>query len=194
MSARPGHGISIPEQTLPDASVPTVLDVISVGLQAYSPADYQTENWLIDPTRPWERVGRWTYADAAAIVDQPTELWSNEGSSSVGIRDRVPAADLLTFDTSIVLVAVDGPEVVVSNNPWSGRTEVRLGFSYRGVQHELKITDPRYHAAYMGQGLGRYPLSPETIVTVSLAEPWAAPGGAEAYSYKVVAAIIEPGD
>ena len=43
-------------------------------------------------------------------------------------------------------------------------------------------------------GAGRYPLSPQTIVTVSLAEPWVPPGGGEAYSYKVVAAIVEPED
>lgn len=194
VSARSGHGISTAEQTLADGSVPAVLDVITVGLREYAPADFQTENWLLDPTRRWERAGRWTHADAVAVVDQPVTLWSNDGSSSVGVHDRVPAADLTTFDNSIVLVEVDHPAVVVSNNPWSGRPEVRLWFEYRGVQHELKITDPRYHAAYLREGLGRYALNPETIVTVSLAEPWVAPGGGEAYSYKVVAAIIEPED
>ena len=42
------------------------------------------------------------------------------------------------------------------------------------------------------RGAGRYKLSPRTLVTVSLAEPWVAEPGGEAYSYKVVAAIIEP--
>jgi len=194
VSARSGHGISPAEQTLADGSVPAVLDVITVGLRKYAPSDFQTENWLMDPTHRWERAGRWTHADAAALVDQPSTLWSNDESSSVGIHDRVPAADLATYNSSIVLVDVEEPAVVVSNNPWSGRIEVRLSFKYREVQHELKITDPRYHDAYLGQRPGRYDLNPQTIVTVSLAEPWVAPGGGEAYSYKVVAAIIEPED
>jgi hypothetical protein len=171
-----------------------VLDVIKVGLLAYAPAEFQSENWLLDPTQRWERNGRWTHAEAVTIVDEPPTLWSNDWSSSVGIHDRVPVEVLTTLDSSIVLVAVDDPVVVVSTNPWSGRTEVRLRFEYVGVQHELKVTDPGYHALYLREGVGQYPLNPETIVTVSLAEPWAAPSGGEAYSYKVVAAIIEPED
>ena len=192
VSARSGHGISTAEQTLADGSIPAVLDVLTIGLSGHAPADFQTENWLLDPTRRWERNGRWTYADAVGSVDQPEALWSNDDSSSVGIHDRVPAANLATFDHSIAIVRVDQPTVVVSNNPWSGKTEVRLGFEYRGVQHELKITDPRYHGMYLREGIGRHALDPQSIVTVSLAEPWAPPGGGEAYSYKVVAAIIEP--
>lgn len=194
VSARSGHGISTAEQTLADGSVPAVLDVITVGLRAHTPADFQTENWLLDPTLRWTRTGRWTHADALAVVDQPATLWSNDGSSSVGIHDRVRASDLADLGNSIVLVRVDEPTVVVSTNRWSDKTEVRLWFKYRGVQHELKITDPRYHGAYFREGAGRYPLSPQTIVTVSLAEPWVPPGGGEAYSYKVVAAIVEPED
>lgn len=194
VSARSGHGISTAEQTMTDGTVPEVLDVITVGLRGYTPTDFQTENWLLDPGRTWARTGRWTHADAAAVVDQPRTLWSNDESSSVGIHDRVRASDLADFDSSIVLIGVDEPTVVVSSNPWSHKIEVRLWFKYRGVQHELKITDPRYHGAYFREGLGRYRLDPQAIITVSLAEPWVSPGGGEAYSYKVVAAIIEPED
>lgn len=192
VSARSGHGISTAEQTLTDGSAPAVLDVITVALLERSPDGFQTENWRLDATRRWERAGRWAHADAAIAVDQPATLWANDGSSSGGLHDRVGAADLVDVDYSIVLVRVDEPTVVVSTNPW--KTEVRLWFTYRGVQHELKITDPRYHGAYTREGIGRYPLNPETIVTISLAEPWVRPGDSEAYSYKVVAAIIEPED
>lgn len=191
VSARAGHGVSTVEQTLVDGSLPAVLDVITISFSEYAPADYQTENWLLDPAERWERTGRWTYDDAVGVVEHPATLWTNDGSSSVGIHDRVPVEDLSNFDHSITLVQVQEPTVVVSTNPWSRRTEVRLRFRYRGVQHELKITDPRYHDAYVDQGTGEYALHPQTIATVSLAEPWAPPGG-EVYSYKVVAAILEP--
>jgi hypothetical protein len=192
VSSRPGHGISTGEQTLNDGSLPATLDVIQVGVIRHTPMDYQTENWLVDPSYRWRRVGRWTHSDAAAALDRPSSLWSNTLSSSVGVHDRVSVADLSAFSISIVLVEVDDPTVVVAKNPYSEKTEVRLAFAYNGVRHKLKITDPSYHGMYLGQGHGQYGLVPKTLITVSLAEPWSARGSSEAYSYKVVAAIIEP--
>jgi hypothetical protein len=193
VSARSGHEVNTAEQTLPDGSTPQVLDVIEVGLIMPTPTSYQSENWLLEPQHHWRRVGRWSYEDAAAVADQPPTLWSNDSSSTVGINDRVAASQLDRHKRSIGLVRVERATVVVARNPWSGATEVRLHFHYRRAQHELKITDPVYYAACLGKGVGRYALSDRTLVTVSLAEPYTAPQpGAEAYSYKVVAAIIEP--
>jgi hypothetical protein len=193
VSARSGHEVNTVEQTLPDGSTPKVLDVITMGLIKSVPAGFQSENWLLDDRHQWKRVGRWSYDDVSVVVSQPATLWSNDSSSSVGINDRVAASQLERHERSIDLVRVERATVVVARNPWSGSTEVRLHFHYRRAQHELKITDPVYYAAYLSKGVGRYRLNARTLVTVSLAEPYTAPKpGAEAYSYKVVAAIIEP--
>lgn len=193
LGRRDGHGISSAEQVLPDGEIPRVLDVITIGVSEHVPDGCQTENWLLDDGVRWERVDTWAYCDLSALVDAPSTLWTNASSSSVGTRDRVSVDDLGKHRRSIMLVEVDEPVVVVSRNPWSQSVEVRLSFHYLGVEHELKITDRIYKATYLGQGVGRYPLSRGTLATVSLAEVYAAPTpGADAYSYKVVAAIIEP--
>lgn len=190
VSTRAGHGISESEQTLTDGTLPQVLDVVTIGLLEPAPADFQSENWLLDPGHQWSRVGSWTYADTAAVADTPPSLWSNNSSSSGGLHDRVSADELEAIDDSIMLVAVRDATVVVSTSPWGKK--VRLSFEYRRTWYELKITDPNYEARYMQAEAGRYALSPQTLVTVSLAEPWTPEGETEAYSYKVVAAIIEP--
>ena len=187
--------MSSAEQRLPDESRPEVLDIVEVGLSEAVPNGFQSENWRLDPTYRWQRVGRWNYDDALAVLDQPPTLWSNSSSSTVGTNDRVAERDLRHHQRSIGLIQPSAPVVVVSQNPFSGSKEVRLKFRHQRVEHELKITDPAYHGVFIARSLGHYPLVDGTLVTVSLAEPYAAPQqpGAEAYSYKIVAAIIEPG-
>ena len=193
VSVRAGHEVSIAEQTTLDGLQPQVLDVISIGLLQSAASGYQSENWVLDDTYRWIRVGRWSFADLASVIDTTPTLWTNESSSTVGIHDRVAEKHLSRHTRSIGLIHADAAAVVVSKNPWSGDTEVRLRFDYGAVPHELKITDSTYHAHYRAKGVGHHLLSEETLVTVSLAEPYTAPqAGAEAYSYKVVAAIIEP--
>ena len=72
---------------------------------------------------------------------------------------------------SIGLIRADPAHVVVTKNPWSCGTEVRLRFTYKTVPHELKVTDTTYHAHCLDKGVGDYPLSDRTLVTVSFAEP-----------------------
>ncbi|MER6973156.1 hypothetical protein ABT304_18985 [Nocardioides sp. NPDC000445] len=192
VSARQGHGISLKEQTLTDGTAPQVLDVIAIGLRKYAPKEFQVENWLLDPQVQWTRVERLTYADAAAIVDTPATLWTLGHSTQLGTNDCVPARELESIENSLVLVAVNNATVVVEVNPWDGKTQVRLAFDYNGEEYVLRVTDPDHHGRYEKLGKGRYDLSPQTLVTVSLVEPWARPDGTTADSYKVVAAIIQP--
>lgn len=193
ISSRPGHEVNLAEQTLPDGAQPSVLDVVKVGVLRAVPTGFQSENWLLDASYHWTVEGSWAFSDVAGLVDTPPTLWTNESSSTVGIHDRVAEEHLERHHRSIGLIRPEGSQVVVAANPWSRELEVRLLFRYNAVQYELKITDQAYHAHYRTRGAGRYSLKPGTLATVSLAEPYRAPQpGAEAYSYKVVAAIIEP--
>jgi len=191
VSSRPSHAVSASEQTLADGSVPHVLDLIRIGLLRHTPSGYQNENWLLDPQVQWERRGRWSYDDVVDAVDRPPTLWANDDSSGGGLHDRVRSRDLTPFDDSLVLVAVDDATVVVRSG-WDGKGDVRLRFRYRRARYILRVTDSRYHSRYLARGVGQYGLSAGTLLTVSLAEPWVAEPGGEAYSYKVVAAIIDP--
>ncbi|WP_133241168.1 dual OB domain-containing protein [Nocardioides gansuensis] len=193
VSARTGHEVNVAEQTLPDGSQPQVLDVVLVGLRHAVPNGYQSENWLLDPAHTWRRVDRWNYAQVEGVINHPPSLWTNESSSTGGVHDRVAEKDLARHRRSIGLIRPEGAQIVVATNRWSGANEVRARFTYNGVQYELKVTDPIYHDHFLARGVGRYPLSDRALMTVSLAEPYTAPQpGAQAYSYKIVAAVIEP--
>ena len=192
VSARKGHGVSAAEQALADGTAPQVLDIITIGFLDYAPTGFQVENWLLDPQYRWERTDRITHTDATELVDMPATLWTVGHSTQMGENDCVPAGELENIDNSIVLVAVQHATAVVEVNPWDGKTQVRLAFDYNRTHYAFRVTDPEYHGRYENLGIGTFPLSAQTLVTVSLVEPWVKPDGTTADSYKVVAAIIEP--
>lgn len=192
ISDRSTHELSISQHQFADGVDLHPLDVMEVSLDAAAPAGFQTENWRIATGSVPRKVGTLRYADLQAVREEPRMLFWNGDSSTRGTNDRVPAEELLRLNRSIVLVEPDDLCVVVSTNPYSHHREVIAEFVFRGVPYEMKISDPGYKAWYLGLGVGRYDLG-AAHVTVSLAEPWTAPtAGSASYSYKVVAAIIEP--
>ncbi|WP_134768419.1 hypothetical protein [Nocardioides sp. 1609] len=188
-----GHGVSVRERQLADGREPRPLDVISIALSGPAPWGHQGENWDLDPSVAWEKIGTWAYDDLDALVDPPDALWTDAESSSVGTRDRVPVECLVPAGESIHLIRPGQAELRVARNPYSrtGEIEVRVSFEYAEAHHLIKVSDPIYKDWYLREGIGTYEL-PETYLTVSLAEPWAHTPGDPQYSYIVAAAIIEP--
>lgn len=196
ISDSPGHELGVSQYRFADGVDLGPLDVVEVNLDAAAPAGFQTENWRITAGSVPLKIGDLLYDDLAVLREEPGVLFWNGSSSNGGTDDRVPAEELPGLDRSIVLVQPEDLHIVVSTNPYSRKLdprEVIAEFAVCGVPYEMKVSDPRYKEWYLDLGLGRYELE-AAHVTVSLVEPWTAPApGATSYSYKVVAAIIEPG-
>ena len=55
ISDRERGDVSEYERQYDDGSDPKLLDIIDVPVVRHQAEDYQTENWLLDPERYWER-------------------------------------------------------------------------------------------------------------------------------------------
>ena len=58
VSAREHEEVSLSERRFSDGGEPLLLDVIDVPVLEARPKFHQSENWLLDPARPWRLVGR----------------------------------------------------------------------------------------------------------------------------------------
>ena len=188
VSHRDNQEVSEYERQYEDGGDPRVLDVIDVPLLSAQPKDYQQENWLLDPAYYWEKVHRVTPDEVARFTDPVAPLWINRYSTFNGQNDQIPGSVANSLDSSLRLIKVDGLELSVFRtgedfgNP---KRRVQGRFQYRGVDYRLWVTDPTYERRYLQQPDGDYPIGPG-FVTVSLGEPY------RGYSYKLIAAIIEP--
>ncbi|GAA0528992.1 hypothetical protein A8924_1273 [Saccharopolyspora erythraea NRRL 2338] len=187
VSDRPGQGVSVVERQYQGGAEPQVLDNISVPLLGPQPDGFQRENWLLDSTVRWQKVGRIGWSELCTLEQLPESLWINGHHSSTGMNDRVPTGQGRLVEDSLKLIRVDSVKIQVM--PWSTNEKpyVRAQFLYARYAYALRVTDPVYEKNFHDRGPGEYRLG-ESFLTVSLAEEF------QGYFYKLAAAIVERAD
>ena len=183
VSAREDEALNLLERRCTDGSDPRVLDVVDVPLLASRPTGHQVENWLIDSSNLWVKVGQLSSRDLPALSDPVSPLWEGAGASALG-TDRVEERRAASLTKSLRFIEVKDLTLAVGHK-WSGKPQVRGAFRYLGRNYNLAVTDPVYETPYATQPLGRYPVGP-CYLTISLGEVY------RGDAYKLVAAIVQP--
>ncbi len=167
VSRRQGRGLLEFESKYQNNTDPRPLDIIDVPVSRALPINHQCENWLIDSSRSWKRVGTVSWHDLARFVDPEGNLWGYGYSSYAGINDRVPWDIARNMNESLRLISI--PEMtLLASTGLKGKRNLRGKFVYGQTQYVLRVTDPVYERSYKSQPLGEYPIG-KCYVTVSLA-------------------------
>ncbi|MEU7982856.1 hypothetical protein AB0B63_30530 [Micromonospora sp. NPDC049081] len=187
VSARDGHAVDLTELELFGGGDPAPLDILKVPLLTAQPKGHQTENWLLDPTRWWSKIGEYHWSDLVNLKDKPVDLWGTGDSSGKGTNDRVAESAAMYLTSSLALIRVRELELHVFDGGFGQvKREVRAIFRYGQATYNLAVTDPVYRDEYLSRDDGRYQLG-ACYLTVSLAEPF------HGFCYKVVAAVLGSG-
>lgn len=183
VSARVGQELSWDERRYEDQTEPELLDVVDVQVTMHIPATVQQENWLIDSTERWVKVGQLDKSDLGGLVySQAGSLWKSDGASRNGLRNRFSPASAVDVNDSLRLLQPADLRVYVENG-WNGR-ELNGEFTFNGSSYKLRITDPTFIGAWAQVAHGTYPIA-DVYITVSVTEPFT-----DGNHYKVIAAII----
>ena len=187
VSNRENEAVSEGERSYADGTDPEVLDIIEVPLIIPKPKAYQQENWLLNPSRQWRKVGRVGWDDLTQLADPGAPLWTNGYNSRGGANDQVPEEITAAHDTSLRLVRVGDLTVTVSepSRPSANYPILRGRFTHCNETYCFRITDPVSESGSVDLPYGEYPVG-ERYLTVSLGEPF------EGNAYKLIAAIIKP--
>ncbi len=188
---RESEAVSEREQQLANDRIAHPLDVIDVPVLGVKPHACQTENWLIDDSRPWAMVRQATSSELASCIENPTSIWLNGHSTRNGYHDEMPrvAADQLTNS----LVMVKAPSVrlrVFAPGQEFGNSARRIQgfFVHNRVKYGIRVTDIQVEEEFLKREDGIYELG-ASCITVSISEPFRKSNGVD-YRYKLIAAII----
>jgi hypothetical protein len=189
ISGRLGHEISEDDRRYSDGSMPALLDVIDIPMQAAQPHQFQRENHLIDDTKYWVRRGVAIWASLEGAVEDPCgPLWLNDSESSYGENDRVADADALVLTRSLYLVRPEDLVIVVAvegGGMFPSKRRVRARFRLCGHAYCLSVTDPKVEAESLSGEDGETAID-DALLCVSLGESF------HGHAYKLVAAVITP--
>lgn len=187
VSNRQNEPISEREICYADGNDPELLDIIEVPFLTPRPKGYQQENWLLNSSRQWRKVGRLSSDDLPQLADPEDPLWTNGFNSRSGENDRVPEDVAAKHDTSLRLVKVEDLTVMVSepSRPSANFPILRGRFTHCDETYCIRITDPVSENGSVNLPYGEYPVG-QRYLTVSLGEPF------EGNAYKLIAAIIRP--
>jgi len=167
---------------------PKPLDIMEVPLLNPAPRHHQTENHIIDTTRPWKKVGELPWKGLAQLLDRPPTLWINSDATRAGDFNCVSQEEAATQNYSLALIRPENFVVNVGSKTWDGETKktYRGSFRYNGVFYTLQLTDPVVTNAYQAKDVNGYPLNAVDIC-VSLTEPWTRDNNR---CHKLVAAVF----
>jgi len=98
-------------------------------------------------------------------------------------HDRVSEAEADTLDSSLMLVRLGHPQVIVKQ--WPDNLAVSLDFRYAGKRYRLKVTAPDFEQRFRTRGEGIYSLASESYACISLGEPY------QGHRHKLAAAVFE---
>lgn len=172
-----------------DGTHADVLDLVRLQLTIAMPEGHQTENYVVDSSKRWVRVGRASWADVIRATDAVAgPLWNVGDSSYHGVNDKVSEIRAEGLGSSLLLIEPSNLELVVgSESRYGGGTQrrVRARFELNGHPYNFVVTDFVVGDEYLAQGDGTYPIA-EARLCVSLAE---VVGDS---ATKLVAAVITP--
>jgi len=166
-----------PHMQVSDGRPISVLDIFDVPLVSRGADPSQPENWIIDGSVRWNRVGRWPVDRLNELAESPVDIWCQPGSK----LDRA-SAEFIGVNPpiqSLYLLAL--PKAYIHRNRWN---KIRLSFTYAGIPYDLSVTDPLVRGRLERQGDDSYEVTSPRIC-VSLAPAF------EGNHYKIVATIIE---
>jgi len=174
VSARPTAEVSNSEYRYGTGGFCQLLDVVEIPLLSHEPRRHQTENHVIDAACHWARAGRVSFRDLSELIERPASLWLNGAHTTSGLNDCIPEDGENTLTNSLTLIEPEFFMVHVGiehpGSQWA-KQGVRGNFSYRGVEYNLRITDPTVEYLFRSKGDGDYRLN-DVYLCVSLTEPF----------------------
>lgn len=175
------------DRAIPDVSPISqinLLDIVELPLAGDRPAPpdrYQRENWFVD-SWGWKTIGKYSSKDIMAFCeDKSVVLHTNNDRVDPSYMESLQPSEWKSLQ--LIKTKVD-----FSSDAWD-RRRWRASFKDgQGNWLSLKVTDP-----FISERLDRgETISEYCLLTISLAGPWAPPGGSQPERcYKLVAGVIE---
>ncbi|MDV3427079.1 MAG: hypothetical protein LIR50_07830 [Bacillota bacterium] len=193
-----GAGLSFDNITCNDGSMPKLLDVINIGLIDREEDYLQPENYLIDRSFRWKKVGRLNVNDLKKYISSEKYIFYDECK-------RIQKDYKADRRYSLMLIKPDNVILNICRNDFRPNHPINInaGFVHRDINYKLRITDDKYEKEIVkvlegalskcGDNLSdniqqedlKIPVNSDIYFTLSLGMEF------NGFNYKLVAGVIK---
>jgi len=166
--AKMQYAVSPNDMQYEDGSMPEILNIIKIKCKRYNPSIHQPENFVLDDTAYWEKIGE-------ASIKELLELHPCENKSFLfyDTDKRIDAALIHTINEkdkySLILIAPK--DVCIHVKEWDNDKQVTLSFNYSGNRYwYIRITDTKFENMYLKYPEGNYSFMEDCLLVISLAD------------------------
>ncbi|HAW0319000.1 TPA: hypothetical protein JLI98_002156 [Escherichia coli] len=167
-----------------DYRIPQVLDVVDVHLLRKANHPVQAENFLIDTSFRWKKVGTLPVNKLDQFVEYPDTLWFNP-QQHYGVNDCFPSQLINGQTNSLYFIIIEDLVIRVSHSSYNRRKRYHGLFEYNQINYKISITDTIIYSTYGQKEDGDYHYG-KCYATLSMA-----PFSERNECYKFLAALIK---
>jgi len=124
-----------------------LMDIVTIGLIKHSPAPGQPENWMIDPSFPWESEDVFAAKKGAKLLETHSDIWldRSNGEATAEVSFQYEQQGFIT--DSLKMIQPVNLQLHLSNDYNNYQQEYKkkmtASFEYNGVGYSgLSVTDP----------------------------------------------------
>jgi len=171
------------------------LEIVDVPLIRHAGDELHPEDWVVDTTRKWGRIGKLSARRLEPLEEHPRHLWLESTEHTERVTGDFLAKQVSLHSLFLIRVQEFRVELSheLSTHTNQGKQKTRARFRYRGQEYLMSLTDPAFIARHCFKypGLGalpaiiRPPYGDRCLLCVSLTPEFFG------YHYKVVATVLE---
>jgi hypothetical protein len=163
-----GHGALTDQMyRYDDGKEARVLDIVEIPILKHSPIDGQPENYIIDESKKWKKIGSLRADCIQNISEDIEDLWNDPNAKSHIVTEKYDQDGLIS--QSLCLIKPSNLLITLSNNlneyEQCYKKKIVASFSYLGVNYEnISVTCPSTRRLLSNQ----YPGEGQDPVTMPL--------------------------
>lgn len=162
------HAVTLRDMTYENGSMPQVMDVIRIKCKVHNPNYYQPENYVLDNSYYWEKLGKLSIKELLKVhpsEDKPFIFYDTDKSI-----DGVSIKGLKEKDRySLILILPE--DICIHVKEWPERKQVTMSFNYNGNRYwYVSITDTEFENIYLQYSDGNYNYQEKCLLIVSLGD------------------------
>jgi hypothetical protein len=162
------HAVTAKDARYKDGSFPQIMDVIRVKCKGHNPSYYQPENYVLDNSFCWKKLGRSSIKELLRIhpaENKPYIFYNTDkcidGVSVKGLKDG----------DKYSLILILSKDVCIHVRRWPERKRVTMSFTYNGNRYRyVPITDIEFENTFLQYPEVNHKLKEKCLLVVSLGD------------------------